>query len=131
MTVLEPRVQATRYTVNCMPEDSSPDAHVFEIAVEYRGRDLWAVTRHHQSLGADGQWSWGPEWPPGKPGSREPENDTEWDAYHAARDEWTANHRHDLDTALKLAQEAARHVTVNGLTVQAALDRIAQIRAAE
>ncbi|MFF7991739.1 hypothetical protein ACFZDG_18340 [Kitasatospora xanthocidica] len=126
---LEPHVQATRYTVNCVPADSSPDAHVFEIAVEWRGGDRWAVTRHHKSLSSDGKWSWGPDWPADDPGSREPKNDAEWAEYHAVRDAWTASHRHDLDTALKLAREAAPHVTVNGLTPAAALERITRLRA--
>jgi hypothetical protein len=124
----EPFVQATRYTVNSVPEDSSPDAHVFEIAVEYRGNGLWAATRHHQSLGTDGTWSWGPQWPTEAPGSREPRNDAEWDEYHAVCDSWVASHRFDLDTALELAKAAAPLVRVNGLTPAEALARIARLR---
>jgi len=127
VTTPEPRVQVTRYTVNCLPEDSSPDAHVFEVTIQYCGNDLWAVTRHHQSLGVDGQWSWGPQWPADNPGSREPLTDAEHDAYRAARDEWTTNHRHHLGTALRLAREAARHITVNGLTPVEALARLTQL----
>lgn len=45
-------------------------------------------------------------------------------AYEVSReDDWLAAHRFDLDTALKLAREAAPHVTVNGRTVADALTR--------
>lgn len=103
----EPTVQATRYTVNCLPENGI-DSHVFEITVEYRGRGLWAVKRHSQCLAADGTWDWEM-----RPSERE--------------DDWLAEHRFDLDTALKLAKEAAPKVTVNGFTVTDAL-RMAQQR---
>lgn len=103
----EPTVQATRYTVNCLPEDGI-DSHVFEITVEYRGRGLWAIKRHSQCLAADGSWDYEM-----RPSERE--------------DEWLATHRFDLDTALKLAKEAAPKVTVNGFTVADAL-RMAQQR---
>jgi hypothetical protein len=103
----EPTVQATRYTVNCLPEDGI-DSHVFEIAVEYRGRGLWAVTRHSRCLAADGTWDWEM-----RPSERE--------------DAWLDAHRFDLDTALRLAKEAAPKITVNGFTVADAL-RMAQQR---
>jgi len=103
----EPTVQATRYTVNCLPEDGI-DSHVFEIAVEYRGWGLWAVKRHSQCLGADGTWDYEM-----RPSERE--------------DDWLDAHRFDLGTALRLAKEAASKVTVNGLTVADAL-RMAQQR---
>lgn len=118
MSAPEPIVQATRYTVNCLPEDSSPDAHVFELVVEYRGKDTWAVTRHHRSLGRDGTWSYGPA------------IDAEHEGYEAARQEWLGEHRFDLDEAIELAKAAAPLVTVNGLTPAAALARIARIRTA-
>lgn len=108
---LEPRVQATRYTVNCMPEDAAPDAHVFEITVEYRGADRWAVTRHEMCLGADGTWDFGV-----KPYDR--------------GDDWLNAHRFDLNTALELAKQAAPNVTVNGLTPATALARIERLKEA-
>jgi hypothetical protein len=103
----EPIVQATRYTVNCLPEDGI-DSHVFEITVEYRGHDRWAVKRHSQCLAADGTWDYEM-----RPSERD--------------DDWLDAHRFDLDTALKLAKEAAPKVTVNGFTVADAL-RMAQQR---
>ncbi|MFP3986930.1 hypothetical protein U9R90_05385 [Streptomyces sp. E11-3] len=106
----EPTVQATQYTVNCLPEDGI-NSHVFEITVEYRGRDRWAVKRHSSCLGADGTWDYEM-----RSSSRE--------------DEWLATHRFDLETALKLAKEQAPLVTVNGFTVADAL-RMAERRAAD
>ncbi len=123
----DPVVQAVRYTVNAVPEDSSPDAHVFEITVERRRGGLWTAIRHHRYLGRDGTWTHGPDWPVGNPGSREPVTDAECVGYHSAQEEWLADTRYDLETALKLAREAAPHVTVNGLTPAAALARIARL----
>lgn len=97
----EVHVQAVKYTVNCLPEDDT-DGHVFEITVEYRGRDRWAVLRHGRCLGADGLWDYEV-----RPSERE--------------DDWLATHRFDLDTALKLAKEAAPKIRVNGFTVEDAL----------
>lgn len=109
-TVPEPIVKATQYSVCCLPEDGI-NSHVYEITVEYRGNDRWAVKRHSQCLGSDGTWDW-----ESIPSERE--------------DEWLAEHRFDLGTALKLAKEQAPLVTVNGLTVADAV-RIAERRTAE
>lgn len=112
----DPIVRAAKYTVNCLPEDGF-DSHVFELTVEYRGEGRWGVFRNaHCSLGVDGEWSWGHDWPGG-----EPEGDAEWDAYHASREAWLDSHRFDEETALKLAKEQAPLVTVNGFTVADAL----------
>lgn len=97
----EPTVQPTRYVVSLFPPDDHNGA-CYNLAVEYRGRGLWAVVRFKQCLNARGQWSW-----ESIPSERE--------------DEWLAEHRFDLDTALKLAKEAAPHITVNGYTVADAL----------
>ena len=95
---------ATRYTVNLLPE-TDINAHVFEITVDYRGHGLWAVLRHGWCLSTDGSWDYEV-----RPSERE--------------DEWIAEHRFDLDTALRLAEEAAPGVTVNGLTAADALARL-------
>lgn len=93
-----PRVQATEYTVNCLPEDDL-DGDVFGLTVRYRGDGRWAVQRgEHSCLGADGEWAQGI-----KPYDR--------------GDDWLDAHRFDLDTALELAKQAAPKVTVNGYTV--------------
>jgi hypothetical protein len=118
MAQIEPIVQATKYTVNCLPEDGI-DSHVFAITVEYRGDGRWGVYRNaHRCLGADGEWSWGYNW---RDGAQEPDGDEEWAEYHAGRDAWLEAHRFDEETALRLAREHAPRVTVNGLTVRAAL----------
>ncbi|MFE9844727.1 hypothetical protein [Streptomyces goshikiensis] len=93
----EPTVRPTRYVVSCLPETNDNAPH-FSLNVEYRGRDLWAVVRHGSCLSAAGQWSH-----ESVPSQRD--------------DEWLAEHRFDLDTALKLAKEAAPTLSVNGFTV--------------
>jgi hypothetical protein len=98
----EPTVQPVRYTVTCLPEDDV-NSHVFAIDVVYRGTGRWAVQRgEHACLGADGTWAQGVK---------------EYDRGN----EWLDTHRFDLDTALKLAREAASLITVNGYTVADAL----------
>ncbi|WP_326768608.1 hypothetical protein OG978_32455 [Streptomyces sp. NBC_01591] len=82
--------------MSILPEDDI-NRHVFAITVEYRGVGQWAVTRHGSCLGADGTWDQGV-----KPYDR--------------GDDWVTAHRFDLDTALRLAREAAPHIVVNGRT---------------
>lgn len=100
----EPYVRATRYVVNLLP-DSDPHGHVFELTVEWRGNDQWAVLNGHWCLSADGDWDY----------ERQPSE---------RADDWIATHRFDLDTALRLAKEAAPDVTVNGRTAAQALARL-------
>lgn len=90
------RVEATQYTVSVFPEDSI-NRHVYDITVEQRSPARWAVCRMRNCLGADGEWDWEPS-----PSNRE--------------DGWLESHRFDLDTALRLAREAAPGVIVNGRT---------------
>ena len=92
----EPTVQATRYEVSLLPE-GDVNRLLYTINVEYRGGDRWAVVRHRQCMNALGEWSW-----ESVPSERE--------------DEWLAEHRFDLDAALRLAKEHAPKVTVNGRT---------------
>ncbi|MFI8942696.1 hypothetical protein [Streptomyces syringium] len=99
--VLRATTRPTRYAVSCLPDDNI-DANLFEITVEYRGANRWAVTRLGSCLGADGTWARGVK---------------EYDR----GDDWLAAHRFDLETALRLAEAAAPHVTVNGFTVADAL----------
>jgi hypothetical protein len=103
VTAPTPTVRPVAYEVSCLPEDDVNARH-FTLKVEYRGEGRWAVTDGFGCLGADGAWTYEPS-----PSSRE--------------DDWLATHRFDLDTALKLAKEAAPHVTVNGWTVADALAR--------
>lgn len=117
-TAPEPTVRAVKYTVNCLPEDDV-ESHHWGISVEYRGNGRWGVYRNaHSCLGSDGQWSWGYSW---RDGTQEPTADEEWSDYHRGRDAWMDAHRFDESTALKLAQQHAPLVTVNGYTVTDAL----------
>lgn len=110
-TIPEPTVRVTRYDVSCVPPDHIDSIH-FTARVEYRGHDLWAVLDGPYCLGTDGEWDYEPS-----PSNRE--------------DDWLETHRFDLDTALKLAKEAAPKMTVNGYTVADVLARRARRRGGE
>lgn len=84
----------TKYTVSALPEDIGE--YAWDLTVEYRGNDTWAVSRHSQCLGSDGTWDWEPQ-----PSSRE--------------DDWLATHRFGLQEALELARKEAPNVWVNDL----------------
>lgn len=90
MTQPEPRVQATRYEVNLLPENADPSG-IYAVTVEYRGDDRWAVLRHSLCLSTSGRWD------------RE-RNTSE------REDDWLDAHRFDLDTALRLAAEQAADI---------------------
>lgn len=91
-------VHARKHVVNLLPDNLGVYAQQFEISVEWRGGDdRWAVVRHDQYLSADGAWDAAP-----------PVAERE--------DDWLPAHRFNLDTALRLAKEAAPHVTVKGRT---------------
>ncbi|MDX3183543.1 hypothetical protein RKD45_002482 [Streptomyces griseus] len=95
--------QATEYEVSILLEGDI-NRSVFTITVQYRGDGRWAVTRNGSCLGADGEWEFGIK---------------EYDR----GDAWLAAHRFDLDTALRLARQAAPHVVVNGHTAMDAYRR--------
>lgn len=97
----EVTVEATRYTVSAVPEGNVNRYH-YEIHVEYRGPNSWAVVRMGFCLGADGEWDY-----ESIPSER--------------RDEWLATHRFPLERALELAKAAAPDITVNGWTVAQAI----------
>ncbi len=91
---------ATVYTVSALPPDHRENG-LFAVTVEWRGHydgsDKWAACRHRQCLDVNGEWDW-----ESIPSERE--------------DDWLATHRFDLETALRLAQQAAPNITVNGFT---------------
>ncbi|MET9953531.1 hypothetical protein ABZ135_18540 [Streptomyces sp. NPDC006339] len=96
-------VEATRYEVSVLPFDDI-NRGSFTISVEARGEGRWAVSRHRQCLDANGNWS--------------------WESIPSERtDDWLAQHRFDLDTALSLARKAAPHLVVNGHTALDAYHR--------
>jgi hypothetical protein len=102
-TTPEAVVQATEYTVSCLPADDI-EGHLFGITVQYRGAGRWAVVHHGSCLGTDGDWDFGVK---------------EYDR----GDDWLDAHRFDEETALRLAKAAAPSVTVNGITAVEALRR--------
>jgi hypothetical protein len=90
----------SRHDVCALPEGHE-EYHSYLIVVERcsqpEGTVLWAVRRNRQCLAVDGTWSYEPQ-----SSSRE--------------DEWLAAHRHDLNTALALAEKHAPLVAPNGWT---------------
>lgn len=97
-TVPEPVVRATEYTVCCLPE-SDVNYHQYAVYVRDCGDGRYAVVGGgNMCLGTDGSWDYGVN-------------------QRDRGDEWLSTHRFDLETALRLAQEQARLVVVNGRTV--------------
>lgn len=96
----------SEYVVCALPENH-PNYYEFTLRVVRRAPGQWAVCRFSRCLGADGLWDF-------EPSDRS--------------DEWKATHRFDLSTALRLAQEAAPTITVNGWTVQEALAEVDEPR---
>lgn len=94
---------ATQYTVSLLPE-TDINHLTYAITVDYRGHGQWAITRGRECLSRDGGWDWEPI-----PSERD--------------DDWLAEHRFDLGTALRLAKNAAPGVVVNGRTAAEALAR--------
>jgi hypothetical protein len=99
---------ATQFTVCAVPEDH-PDHNLFAITVTKCGPTSWAVQNGGWCLGYDGVWDLAE--------SRE-----------TGTAAWLALNRHDLDTALRLAQAAAPHIKVNGVT---AVEAAAQTTSSE
>jgi hypothetical protein len=100
--------RATTYTVTCLPDDPR-GGDAWDVTVEFRGAwkwleprpadEQWAVVlRGHWNLSRAGKWDLAPS--------------GDDDGY----DDWIADHRYDLDTALRVAAEQAPHVVVNGET---------------
>ncbi|PRX91929.1 hypothetical protein [Allonocardiopsis opalescens] len=99
--MLEVRVEPTRYTVSCLPEDFE-GRDSWDLTVELRSPGQWAVCWRGECLSKSGRWS----------RERQPS---------ARTDHWKRVYRHDLDTALALARKYAPRVTINGYTPAAAL----------
>lgn len=106
----EPTVQPTRYTVSCLPEGHD-DRWTFTVQVRYRGSGRYAVEHTIRQYGADGTWSYEPDW--AEDGSDD-----------KAEDAWLDAHRFDHDTALRLARELAPTLTYRGRSVADALTEL-------
>lgn len=87
-------VQLTCVAVSPLPIEH-PDWEMYAIKVQWRGNDVWAVTRGRQCLNRDGEWEWEPLLSNGS-------------------EEFLARCRFDYDTALRLAVDAAPKVRING-----------------
>lgn len=104
MNELHTSVVLTEVTVSAVPTDNINWA-AYSVSVQWRQGDQYVVTRWSRFLDADGVWSYPPD--------TRPEHDA-----------WRAAHRFDYKTALDLATEAARHIVVNGYSVQDALSEM-------
>ena len=106
----EPQVQATHYEVTLVPREQA-NGRWYIVHVAHHGRGKWIVYREHCELGetkselrclaADGTW-FVPEDP-----------------------FWFSAPAYDLETALRLAREAAPKVMVGSLTAAEAVARAA------
>ena len=102
MSELQVWTEVTVYTVCAVPK-TNLQWYAWSITVESRGDDRWAVCHHGMTMTKTGRWRY------------ERSNSSRTEGY-------LKFHRHDLDTALRLAQEYAPKVTVNGLTPADALE---------
>lgn len=93
----EPVVRVTQYLVSCLPEEH-PDMPWAAVTVERRGPNSWAVKVGAYVYNAAGESDYEP-----LPSSR--------------TEEWLAEFRHDLDTALEAARKIAPTLTVGRHTV--------------
>lgn len=102
MSATEPHVQVSRYTVNCLPADTT-QAYLWNLYVERNRDGTWSVTDGAMFLDASCDW------------------------HHSRRDAgW-----HTLAQGLSIAEAVAPHLTINGMTPADALARIARIDAEE
>jgi hypothetical protein len=98
----------TEYEFSCFPP-GHPERRHFTVYVRYRGtvkgRHTYAVMRwDREAYGTDGEFDWEPS-----TSNRE--------------DGWLETHRFDLTTALRLAQEIAPRLKINGHTVADVMQR--------
>ena len=92
------RQRVTKYTVSYLPEDYTGESYLWDLTVEYRGNDRWAVQHgESQSLGRDGLFDWDPSEKP---------------------DAWLRDHRFSEQEALELAHKAVMAVKINGRTAE-------------
>jgi hypothetical protein len=98
-------VSITRYRVSCLDAlpDDDPDKSVWDITVEERSRDRWAVVHRGFCLRRDGKTAY-----ESNPSSR--------------TDRFKRAYRYDLDTALAIARKYAPKVTVYGMTAAQLVD---------
>jgi hypothetical protein len=104
------------YRVCALPKDNF-HCQVFSIFVVWRGDGQWEIQRggeYGRCLDAQGVWSRRIGW------NDEATTEEEMLAREREVEEWKARHRFDLETALRLAEEAAPKITVMGHTVEEA-----------
>lgn len=91
-------VRVTQYVVNAYPDDGDVNATAFEVTVDYRGRERWAVRHGGRCL------------------SRR-DDDWDWESIPSERaEDWLQDHRFSLGEALSAAKRVAPRIRVNGKT---------------
>jgi hypothetical protein len=98
VAVAAAREDATEFVVSAHPDRESINWDSFAIRVKNCGRYGWGVIRWSRCLNRAGDWV------------NQPDRDDRDDA-------WFAEHRFDLDTALRMARAAAPHLRANGATL--------------
>jgi len=89
------------FSVTALPPEyqTAIDADMWTVRVEWRSEDKWAVITRSGQIGADGTEGY-----ESLPSSR--------------TDKYIANYRFDLATALALAEETAKKISIMGITVE-------------
>lgn len=101
MADLTPRTVATEYMVTCLPEDVR-QGYAWALWVQWRGGNRYCISRQqnggpNEVLNMFGEWV--------------------WESIPSERtDEFMDVTRFELETALRMADEAAPNVEVNGIT---------------
>jgi hypothetical protein len=106
--------QVTEYRVSAAPLDH-PEGWRFALIVRWNRTGTWMVTDGASPpdyMGADGLWSW--------------ESGVDRDA-----EGWRDAYKFDLETALRIAREAAPKVVINGWTWAQWQAHFAQTRSGE
>ncbi len=99
-------LRITEVTVSVLPEDNV-NYHVYAVKVQWRGAEQYAVMHAGFALGTDGEWEYEPI-----PSGRD--------------DDFVAAHRYGYDEALRLANEVAPTIDVNGRTATEVADASAE-----
>jgi hypothetical protein len=103
VAVAAAREDATEFVVSAHPDRESINWDSFAIRVKDCGRYGWGVLRWSRCMNRAGKWV------------NQPDRDDRDDA-------WFAEHRFDLDTALRMARAEAPHLRVNGSSLADVLE---------
>lgn len=97
-------VQTSGYIISLVDPEMNESWSAWALEVVWQGGDRWAVTRNHQAMDRDGNWSW-------------------QTADNRSDPNWLALYRFAEREAVELAIEYAPKVVVNGRSAQHVYDR--------